>query len=431
MAKHSKVANRLLIRGGRLIDPGQRANALLDILIEDGRIAAIAKAAEINVSNCEMVDARGLIVAPGLIDIHVHLREPGQSHKETIATGTMAAAAGGFTSVCAMPNTSPVNDSVEITRWMQHSDRGAVVNVLPIAAATIGSKGEQLTDYRNLKEAGAVAVTDDGRPILEEAIMRAALRVARRVGIPVIQHAEDTRLTQGCSMNLGPASFRLGLRGMPVEAEAAIVERDIGLTRETAAHLHVAHLSTSAALEAVRRAKREGLGVTCEVTPHHLEFSDETIATYDSNWKMNPPLRSLGDRNALRRGLLDGSIDCVATDHAPHALHEKQVEFDRAPFGVTGLETALPIVLDQTNRDLMRTVDLLSTRPARIVNLSGRGMLAKDAHADVVIFDPDEEWTFTAEESRSKSKNSPFLGRRFFGRVKATVVSGKIVYPRN
>jgi dihydroorotase len=427
MAKHSKATNRLLIRGGRVIDPARQTNALLDILIEDAQIAAVAKPAEINVSDCELLDARGLIVAPGFIDIHVHLREPGQSHKETIATGTTAAAAGGFTSVCAMPNTSPINDSVEITRWMQQPERGAVVNVFPIAAATIGSKGEQLTDYRNLREAGAVAVTDDGKPILEDAIMRAALRVARRVGVPVIQHAEDTRLTQGCSMNLGPASFRLGLRGMPVEAEARVVERDIELARETGAHLHVAHLSASAALEAVRRAKREGLNVTCEVTPHHLEFTDEAVANYDSNWKMNPPLRSVGDRNALSRGLLDGSIDCVATDHAPHALHEKQVEFDRAPFGVIGLETALPIVLDQTNRDLMRTVDLLSARPAQIVSLSGRGTLAKGSCADVVVFDPDEEWTFTAEESKSKSKNSPFLGRRFFGRVKATVVSGRIV----
>lgn len=428
MAKQSKVTRRVLVRGGRVIDPARQTNALLDIVIEDGRIAAVARAAEINASNCEVIDARGMIVAPGFVDVHVHLREPGQSHKETIATGAMAAAAGGFTSVCAMPNTSPVNDSVEITRWMQQPERGAVVNVFPIAAATIGSKGEQLTDYRNLREAGAVAVTDDGKPILEDAIMRAALRVARRVGIPVIQHAEDTRLTQGCVMNLGPASFRLGLRGMPVEAEANVVERDIELARETKAHLHVAHLSTSAALEAVRRAKREGLNVTCEVTPHHLEFTDEAVANYDSNWKMNPPLRSVGDRNALTRGLLDGSIDCVATDHAPHALHEKQVEFDRAPFGVTGLETALPIVLDQTNRDLMRTVDLLSTRPAQIVNLSGRGALTKDAHADVVIFDPDEEWTFTAEESKSKSKNSPFLGRKFFGRVKATIVAGRIIH---
>ena len=411
-----------------MIDPARQTNALLDILIEDARIAGVSKAAEINGSNCELLDARGLIVAPGFIDIHVHLREPGQSHKETIETGTMAAAAGGFTSVCAMPNTSPINDSVEITRWMQQPERGAVVNVFPIAAATIASKGEQLTDYRNLREAGAVAVTDDGKPILEDAIMRAALRVARRVGIPVIQHAEDTRLTQGCSMNLGPASFRLGLRGMPVEAEARVVERDIELARETGAHLHVAHLSTSSALEAVRRAKREGLNVTCEVTPHHLEFTDEAVANYDSNWKMNPPLRSVGDRNALSRGLLDGSIDCIATDHAPHALHEKQVEFDRAPFGVTGLETALPIVLDQTNRDLMRTVDLLSARPAQILNLSGRGTLAKGSWADVVVFDPDEEWTFAAEGSKSKSKNSPFLGRRFFGRVKATIVAGRVVH---
>ncbi len=426
MAREKKSA--LLIRGGRVIDPASQIQAQMDVLIEDGRIAAMARGGEINASRCEVLDARGLIVAPGFVDIHVHLREPGQQHKETIATGTMAAAAGGFTSVCAMPNTSPVNDSVEITQWMKSPERGAVVNVFPIAAATVGSKGEQLTDFRKLKEAGAVAVTDDGKPILEDAVMRAALNVARRVGLPVIQHAEDTRLTQGCSMNLGPVSFRLGLRGMPVEAESRLVERDIELVRETGAHLHVAHLSTSAALEAVRRAKREGLNVTCEVTPHHLEFTDEAIASYDSNWKMNPPLRSVGDRNALRRGLLDDSVDCVATDHAPHALHEKQVEFDRAPFGVTGLETALPVVLDHTNRDLGKTIALLSMRPAQLLNLAGRGGLAKGAYADVVVFDPDEEWVFTAEGSKSRSKNSPFLGRRFFGRVRATVVGGRVVF---
>ncbi|HEX6467310.1 MAG TPA: dihydroorotase [Terriglobales bacterium] len=411
-----------------MIDPASHINAQMDVLIEDGRIAALGKGGEINLPNCEALDARGLIVAPGFIDIHVHLREPGQQHKETIATGTAAAAAGGFTSVCAMPNTSPVNDSVEITQWMQMPERGAVVNVFPIAAATVGSKGEQLTDFRKLKEAGAVALTDDGKPVLEDAVMRAALNVARRVRLPVIQHAEDTRLTQGCSMNLGPVSFRLGLRGMPVEAESGLVERDIELVRETGAHLHVAHLSTSAALEAVRRAKREGLTVTCEVTPHHLEFTDEAVASYDSNWKMNPPLRSVGDRNALRRGLLDGSVDCVATDHAPHALHEKQVEFDRAPFGVTGLETALPVVLDHTNRDLGKTIALLSARPAQLLNLAGRGALAKGSHADIVMFDPDEEWVFTAEESKSRSKNSPFLGRRFFGRVRATIVGGRIIF---
>jgi dihydroorotase len=428
--REKKLPRALLVRGGRVLDPATGTNAQMDLLIEEGRIAVLAKSSDISVHNCEVMDARGLVVAPGFIDIHVHLREPGQQYKETIATGTAAAAAGGFTSVCAMPNTSPVNDSVEITRWMQHLDRGAIVNVFPIAAATRGSKGEELTDFRKLREAGAVAVTDDGKPILEDAVMRAALRVALRVGIPVIQHAEDTRLTQSCSMNLSPASFRLGLRGMPVAAESQIVERDIALAEETGAHLHVAHLSTSAALDAVRRAKRAGLNVTCEVTPHHLEFTDEAIGSYDSNWKMNPPLRSVGDRNALRRGLLDGAIDCVATDHAPHALHEKQVEFDRAPFGVTGLETALPVVLDHTNRDLAKTVELLSARPAQILNLEGRGTLAQGSHADVVIFDPDEEWVFTAGESKSKSKNSPFLGRKFFGRVKAAIVGGNIVFSR-
>src|SRR5262245_7469160 len=255
------ASKSLSIRHGRLIDPAQKLDGSYDLLLKDGHVAEVAAAGKLRGKADQNFDARGMIVAPGFIDIHVHLREPGQSHKETIATGTMAAAAGGFTSVCAMPNTSPVNDSVEITRWMQHPDRGAIVNVFPIAAATRGSKGEELTDFRKLREAGAVAVTDDGKPILEDAVMRAALRVARRVGMPVIQHAEDTRLTQGCSMNLSPASFRLGLRGMPVEAESHIVERDIALVEETGSHLHVAHLSTLTALDAVRREKRAGLNV--------------------------------------------------------------------------------------------------------------------------------------------------------------------------
>jgi dihydroorotase len=302
-----------------------------------------------------------------------------------------------------------------------------VVNVFPIAAATVGSAGEWLTDYVALKKAGAVAVTDDGKPILTDSIMGECLRAAARAGLPVIQHAEDTRLTQGCSMNLGPNSFRMGLRGMPAEAESGIVERDIALARKVRAHLHVAHLSTAAALDAVKRGKRAGVRVTCEVTPHHLELTDDAVRGYDTNCKMNPPLRSLADRNALRQGLRDGSVDCIATDHAPHALHEKQQEFDRAPFGITGLETALPLALEHTRRDLTRTVLLLSANPSTVMGLKGRGTLARGAHADVTIFDPDAEWTFTAEESKSRSKNSPFFGRRFFGKTVVTIVGGRVV----
>src|SRR5581483_2607589 len=290
-------------------------------------------------------NARGCIVAPGLIDLHVHLREPGQPHKETIATGTAAAAAGGFTSVCAMPNTSPVNDSPEITRWMQASERGALVNLFPIAAATVGSMGETLTDFAALNRVGAVAFTDDGKPILDDRLMRDALKHAARLKVPVVQHAEDTRATAGCSMNYGATSFRLGVHGMPNEAEASVVERDIALSRETGGHVHVAHLSTRESLEAVRAAKRQKLRASAEITPHHFTLVDANVGEFNTHYKMNPPLRSTADREALIAGIFDGTIDVIATDHAPHAFHEKQVEFERAAFGITGLETALPLVL--------------------------------------------------------------------------------------
>jgi len=424
----------ILIRDGRVIDPAAGLDAPRDLLLRDGQITAIENPGKIKAADADVVEAKGLIVAPGLIDIHVHLREPGQGYKETIATGTATAAAGGFTAVCAMPNTIPVNDTPEITRWMQSPDRGASIRVYPIAAATRGSLGEALTDDAALKDAGAVAVTDDGRPILGDAIMLEALRAAAKLDLPVIQHAEDTRLTGGCSMNAGPLAFRLGLRGMPIEAESGLVERDIHLLRQVKnGHLHVAHLSTAKALNAVRAARKQGLHVTCEVTPHHFALTEDRIGHYDTNAKMNPPLRAGADRAAMIEGLLDGTIDAIATDHAPHAAHEKEQEFDRAPNGITGLETALGLAIQilhlQHKMPLAKVLALLTTRPAQTLNLKGQGSIAPGAPANVVLFDPTEKWIFQAANSRSKSKNTPFDNWEFQGRVRLTISEGRIAYP--
>ncbi|HTD56403.1 MAG TPA: dihydroorotase [Silvibacterium sp.] len=425
----------ILIRGGHLIDPGAHIDAPRDLLLADGRVAAIDTPGKIKHPDAEIIDAKNLVVAPGLVDIHVHLREPGQGYKETIATGAAAAAAGGFTTVCAMPNTVPVNDSPETTRWMQSPDRGAAIRVFPIAAATRGSIGEALTEYAALKAAGAVAVTDDGKPILGDAIMRQVLIAASRVNLPVIQHAEDTRLTGGCSMNAGPLAFRLGLRGMPIEAESGLVERDIRLVAELKdirPHLHVAHLSTRAALDAVRRARRNGLRVTCEVTPHHFALNEEAVANYNTHAKMNPPLRAELDREAMIEGVIDGSIDCIATDHAPHAAHEKEQEFERAPNGITGLESALGLsiaVLHVKHKlPLSRAIALLSTQPANVLNLKGRGTLAVGSAADVVIFDPAKQWVFNASKSKSKSKNTPFDGWTLQGKTVVTISEARLVF---
>ena len=425
----------LLIRGGHLIDPAAGVDGLKDILLKDGRVAEIAGPGKLKSNGTETLDATGFYVAPGLIDMHVHLREPGQTYKETIASGTAAAAAGGFTAVAAMPNTIPVNDSPETTRWMQAPERGAAIRVFPIAAATRGSKGEALNDYAALKSAGAVAVTDDGHPILKDNIMREALAAAARVGLSVIQHAEDTRMTQGASMNLGPMSFKLGLRGMPVEAESGLVERDIRLVtelRDSRVHLHVAHTSTAAALAAVRQARRNGLRVTCEVAPHHLLLTDEHVGQYNTNAKMNPPLRSAADRDAMVEAILDGVVDAIATDHAPHAVHEKEVEFEQAPNGITGLETALGLSLRWLHGEgklpLGRVLSLLSAQPAALLNLKGRGTLTVGSFADVVVFDPKAEWTYNARETRSKSRNTPFDGWAMQGKVRWTISEGRIAY---
>jgi dihydroorotase len=426
----------LAILNGHLVDPAAGIDAAKDILFRDGRVAEIAAPGKLKGKNgAEVLDATGLVVAPGLIDIHVHLREPGQTYKESIATGTAAAAAGGFTAVAAMPNTAPVNDSPEITRWMQAPERGAQVRVFPIAAATRGSKGDALTDFAALKSAGAVAVTDDGKPILKDNVMRETLAAAARVGLTVIQHAEDTRMTQGASMNLGPVSFRLGLRGMPNEAESNLVERDIRLVaelRDAHAHLHVAHLSTAAALAAVRQARRNGLRVTCEVAPHHFLLTDEHVGLYNTHAKMNPPLRSAADRDALIEGIIDGAVDAIATDHAPHAMHEKEVEFEFAPNGITGLETALGLCLRWLHGEwklpIGRVLSLLSAQPAALLNLKGRGTLAVGSYADAVVFDPKAEWTYRAIESKSKAKNTPFDGWAMQGKVRWTISEGRIAY---
>jgi dihydroorotase len=423
----------LLIKGGHLIDPAAGIDGPMDVLLKSGRVAEIAPSNKIKGAADERLDARGLVVAPGFIDLHVHLREPGQAHKETIATGTAAAAAGGFTSVCTMPNTVPVVDSVEWIEWLRQPERGAVVNVFAIAAATRGSKGVTLSDFRALQTAGAIAVTDDGKPILDDNIMREALVLGGELNFPIVQHAEDTRLTENCSMHAGARSFRLGLRGMTAAAEASIVGRDVQLAMHIPnARLHVAHLSTADALKSVRRGKRARVRVTCEVTPHHFALTDEDMRDYDSNYKMNPPLRSPSDREAILVAIADGTVDAIATDHAPHAAHEKEMEFERAAFGITGLETALGLAVTRLHREkripLSRIVELFTAGPARCFDLRGRGSLARGSVADVTVFDPKKKWTFEAAKSRSKSKNTPFDSWQMTGKVVATVVGGRIVY---
>jgi dihydroorotase len=386
----------------------------------------------------ERLDATSCVVAPGLIDIHVHLREPGQTYKETIATGTAAAAAGGFTSVVAMPNTLPVNDSVERLEWMLALERKPLVRVFAMPAATAGSQGAELTDFEALARAGALGFTDDGKPILAPHIMRECLLRAGRLGLPISQHSEDPRLSHGAIMNAGPTAFRLGLRGYPAEAESSIVERDIALVREieasegVRAHLHVQHVSTAGAIAAVRAAKAEGLDVTCEAAPHHFTLTDEAVGDYDTNARMNPPLRSEADRLAVIAGLLDGTIDCIATDPAPHARHEKEVEFDRAPNGITGLETALGLALRVLHREhgasLSKVLELMSAGPAEVVSLQRAGSLGVGQWGDVVVFESGALWNFDATFSRSKSKNTPFDGESLLGRVKATIVAGRVVH---
>ena len=423
---------RLLIANGYVIDPAQQINAGRNVLVEDGRIIALLDRSEPLPEDVQTLDATGLIVAPGFIDLHTHLREPGQEYKETIATGVAAAVSGGWTSVCAMPNTDPINDNPAVTRFMiEQGQVAALANVFPIGAITKGSGGRELAEMGEMKSSGIVAVSDDGRPVPTASMMRRAMEYARGFDLPVVDHCQDASLSAGGVMHEGRWSLILGLRGMPAAAEDVDVVRDCVLAKLTGARVHIAHVSTRGALEAVRAAKSEGVQVTCEITPHHWSLTDEAVSDYDTNTKMCPPLRSQDHVDALLEGMKDGTIDAIATDHAPHHNDEKALEFDQAPFGITGLETAVGLAFDLVHRgviDLERVVEMCSSNPSRIFGLTDRGSLRSNSHADITILDPQFEWLFDVNRSRSRSRNSPFHGRSMHGAAVATIVGGRLVY---
>jgi dihydroorotase len=432
----------LLIRGGRVVDPAQRLDGRFDLLLEDGLVARLDESREAARGaghgpghgagrRIETLDASGLVVCPGLIDIHVHLREPGQEYKETVRTGTMAAAAGGFTAVACMANTEPVNDNRSVTEHiLAEARRHGFARVYPIGAVSKGLAGEELAEIGEMVRAGAVAASDDGRPVMNSELMRRALLYAQHFGVPVIQHAEDLHLSAKGVMHEGDWSTRLGLAGIPGAAEDVMVARDLLLLEDTGGRYHVAHISTARSLEMVRQAKRRGLPVTCEVTPHHLLLTDEEVArtVFSTQCKMKPPLRSESDRQALLAGLADGTIDAIASDHAPHHADEKDVEFDLAPFGILGLETTLGLCLDRLVRpgviSLSRLVELLAGGPARALGLPG-GSLAPGSPGDVTLFDPEGDVTIAAARFRSRSRNTPFDGWKLKGRPVATVIGGR------
>ncbi len=421
--------SRILIRGGRILDPSDDRDEIGDVLIEAGTIAEVA--AGLEAPGAEIIDATGAWVAPGFVDLHCHLREPGQEYKEDIASGGRAAVAGGFTAVACMANTQPANDDPAMTDFiLDRAAHDSPARVYPIAAATRGLEGQVMTEMAALVEAGAVAFSDDGRTIMDSGVMRRVLDYSRLVEVPVIVHCEDRTLVADGVVNEGPVSTKLGLPGNPAIAEIVHVQRDLLLAERTGAHVHVAHVSTAGGVEALRRARERGIHVTAEVTPHHLTLTDEATLGYDTNAKVAPPLRSEADVRACREGLADGSIDAIATDHAPHALHEKELDFTLAPPGLLGFETAAAVVLDLVRQGVLTPLELirrLSTHPARILRKSG-GSLAVGASADVVVLDPERRWTYDPVKGYSKSRNSPWAGQALTGRVVATVVGGHLVY---
>ena len=419
---------KLVIKNGRVVDPSQNIDQVCDVAVENGKIREIGP----GLDAAEKFDATGLIVAPGFVDIHVHLREPGFEHAETIETGARAAAVGGFTSICCMPNTQPVNDSATVTSYIvDRARRFAVVNVFPIGAITKNSAGEELAAFASMKQAGIVAISDDGRPVMNARVARRAMEFARALDLPLIEHCEDLHLSAGGDMHEGLESTRLGLRGIPRSSEDVMVARDLILAELTGARYHVAHISSRHSVEMVAFAKKKGLRVTAEATPHHFVLADRDITPYDSNFKMKPPLREMSDVGAVKRGLIDGVVDAIATDHAPHAGAEKMQEFERCPFGIIGLETALGLALEQLyypgHIDLMHLVRLFTDSPARVLSLD-RGTLREGAPADVTIFSLDREWAYDVGRSASKSSNTPFHGRKFKGGPVATVVAGEFVW---
>jgi len=423
----------LLIQNGRVIDPALQTDRVADVLIADEKIAAVAP--NLSAAGAEVFDASGMVVAPGFIDLHVHLREPGFEHAETIESGSRAAAAGGFTSICCMPNTKPVNDSATVTSYIvERARRFAVVNVFPIGAITKGSLGEELAAIGAMKAAGAVAVSDDGRPVMNSRVMRRAMEFARSYGLPVIDHCEDLNLSAGGDMHEGRHSVRWGLRGIPSASEDVMVARDLLLAQLTGARYHVAHISTENAVSMVEFARRRGLAVTCEATPHHFSLTDEHMLPYDSNYKMKPPLRSQCDAGAVVNGIVAGTISAIATDHAPHPGSEKMQEFESCPFGIIGLETAVSLALEllvETGKiSLSRMVELFTTGPDAVIR-QGRGTLRAGAPADVTILATDAPWTYDVNQSFSRSRNSPFHGRTFQGGPVATIVNGAFAWRRS
>lgn len=415
----------LLVKNGRVVDPARKLDSVTDILIVDGKIRSIGKLAN---ADFPQLDANGLIVAPGFFDIHVHLREPGTEEAETIATGGAAAVAGGFVAVAAMPNTKPSNDNPSITSYIiSEARRSSPALVFPIGAITKKQKGETLAEIGEMVEAGIIGISDDGKPVMDGRLFRRALEYAQLFDLPVIQHCEDLNLSQGGVMHEGATSARLGLKGIPAAAEDTMVSRDLILAEVTGGKYHVAHLSTRRAVEMVRAAKAQGMRISAEVTPHHFTLTDDAVSEYDTNAKMNPPLRSQDDVNALREGIQDGTIDAIASDHAPHHINLKMLEFDKAPFGITGLETAVGLSLTQLKLPLPRLIEMLSLSPQKIMRVRPWGIF-EGSEAHLTILDLGRQWKFDVNQSKSKSRNSPFHGWDMKGKAVGTIVSGKVVY---
>jgi dihydroorotase len=420
----------LWIKNARVIDPAAKRDAVGDIFATDGKFVASLSAAARKAA--KVIDARGLVACPGLVDIHVHFREPGQTHKETIATGSHCAAAGGFTTVVCMPNTAPVADNAGTIQFIKDAaKRDAVINVLPTGCITVGMKGQALAPIGSLKRMGVVAITDDGDCVQSNELMRRACEYAKMFDLPIMDHCQDASMTQGSVMNEGAVSTRLGLRGWPHAAEDIIVARNVILSEYTGAHIHMQHISSRYSVGIIRRAKTRGVKVTAEATPHHIAFTDQSLATYDTNFKMNPPLRTEADRRAIIGGLRDGTLDCISTDHAPHTDYEKDKEFDYAPNGILGLETSLAVSLEILVRKnkfkLPYVIDLMTRRPAALLGLPA-GTLTTGAAADICLFDPDEKWRYEAKTGFSKSRNSPWDGHTLTGRTKMTIVAGRTVF---
>ena len=424
------MSEAIWIKNGRVIDPENGRDESGDLFIAEGKI--VGRPSKASLEGATQIDASGLVLCPGLVDLHVHFRVPGQTHKETILTGTQAAAAGGFTSVVCMPNTNPPADTAGTIQFIKDAvGREALVNVFPTGCITVGSDGERLSPTGSLRDAGVVAISDGGRCVQNNGLMRRAVEYAHMFGIPVIDHCQDYSLSADGVMNEGFMSTKLGLRGSPTEAEDIMVSRNVILSAKTGARIHLQHITSKNAVDIIRRAKSRGVNITAEATPHHMSFSDTEIGSFDTNFKMNPPLRSEADRDAILEALTDGTIDCIATGHAPHTDYEKDVEFDNAPFGVIGLETALSVTLDQLYHpkrlSLSETLSLLTNRPSKMLQLK-KGNLSLGADGDVVILDPDLEWTPHSESFHSKSANSPWIGRTLKGKAVKTIVSGKLIY---